>query len=561
MQEALSLSNQVWVIGHRNPDTDSICSAIAYSHLKNELWRREGSELYATPGRLGALNAETQWVLERFEVSAPDLLPDLWGRVQDVMKTRVPTVTPQSPLIEIGHLMREEETRTVPVVDQERRLVGVVSVGDVAKKYFNEEQIQLKEAQLDLTNLVQAVEGRLLAPKEPNSQQRLTGRILIGAMSPESMAKYFSRGDILLIGDRENAQQAAIEAGCACLVITGGFPVSESVLTSAAGHGVVVISSPLDTYTVARRINMSLPVSSTMNEKVLTFSPADLLDEVREKMVRYRHRNYPVVDDEGKLLGLISRGNLLAGPAKKVILVDHNEQGQSVEGLTQAEVLEIIDHHRLGDIQTVHPVYFRNEPVGSTATLVALEYQRAGIQPPAQMAGLLLSAILSDTLHFKSPTTTSRDQKIATELAIIARISDLDSFGREMIQAGTESDHLTAAEMIREDLKNFAFGEGFKVAVAQVETANLERFLERAGELIKEMEDFRQNNGLDLFLLMVTDLYLHGSELLVTGPAAHLVEKAFGYPLQDQKVFLPGVLSRKKQVIPPLGRAIQEVQM
>ena len=553
------MSNQVWVIGHRNPDTDSIVSAIAYSHLKNEIWRREGSPLFATPGRLGSLNAETEYILQRFAAEVPELLPDLWARVRDVMQKDVAYVYPDTPLIEIGRLIREKDLRTIPVVDRELQLQGIVSVGDVAKKYFAENQIGQSEIPLTVDNLIQAVEGTLLTASERSTT--LSGRVLIGAMSPETMVSHLSSGDILLIGDRENAQTAAIAGGCACLIITGGLPVAQQVLATAAAQGVIVISSPLDTYTAARRINMSLPVSSTMNQGALTFGPDDLLDEVREKLVKYKHRNYPVVDEEQRLLGLLSRGNLLAGPAKKVILVDHNELGQSVAGLIQAEILEIVDHHRLGDVQTDNPVFFRNEPVGSTATLVAECYHEEGVAISAQMAGLLVSAILSDTLIFQSPTTTAKDRRIAQELAELAGIADLTLLGRELLEAGSDTDHLTAEQLITEDLKTFAFGADFTVGVAQVETSNLERFLERGSELMEEMERYRQNNRLDLFLLLVTDLFRQGSELLVTGPAQHIVEKAFGYPLQGNKVFLPGVLSRKKQVIPPLGKAVQEVQI
>lgn len=556
------MSNQVWVIGHKNPDTDSIASAIAYSHLKNAVWRRDGVELYAKPGRLGPINSETEFVLDRFGFDPPDFVPDLWGRVGDIMQRSVPHVHPNTPLIDIGKFIREKELRAVPVVEEDMRLVGIVTVGDVAKKYFAEDHLRLSETPLKIKNLVTAVEGRLLTPTgDKVLQQILPGRVLIGAMSPESMATYFSQGDILLIGDRENAQEAAIEAGCACLIITGGFPVSQKVLAKAKERGVFIISSPLDTYMVARRITMSLPVSTTMNREVLTFKPTDLLDEVRERMVKYKHRNYPVVDENNRLVGLINRGSLLAGPAKKVILVDHNEESQSVEGLSQTEILEVIDHHRLGDVQTVNPIYFRNEPVGSTATLVAEAFREEKVLMSPEIAGLLLGAVLSDTLLFKSPTTTEKDKRVAERLAGISGITDIEAFGRELLEAGTDLESLTPAEMITEDLKQYTFGEGFQVGVAQVETVNLDRFLERSGQVLEEMEAYRKNNGLDLFLLMVTDLFKHGSELLVSGPAVHVVEKAFGYPVQNKRVFLPGVLSRKKQVVPPLGRAVQEVQL
>lgn len=554
------MGNQVWVIGHKNPDTDSVVSAIAYSRLKNELWSRSGEPLRAVPGRLGQLNAETEYVLERFGFEPPELVPDLRGRVIDVMQTEITSVSPETPLIEIGRLIKEQDLRSIPVVDAERRVVGIVTVGDVAKKYFAEEQLSLDQNPIQVDNVVLAVQGRLLTPM-PQSSKLLPGRLLIGAMSPESMKEYFAKGDILLIGDRENAQEAAIEAGCACIVVTGGFPVSARILELAIAADVCVISSPLDTYTVARRITMSLPVSTTMNRKVLTFGPHDLLDEVRERMLRYKHRNYPVVDADGKLLGMIGRGNLLAGPAKKVILVDHNELSQSVPGLEDAEVCEVIDHHRLGDVQTVNPIYVRNEPVGSTATLVADSFKQEGVALTPELAGLLLSAIISDTLLFRSPTTAEKDRAMAAMLAEIAGIDDIAAYGQELFAAGTDAENLAAREIITGDLKVFSFGGGVQVAVAQVETANLDRFLQRSEELLEEMEGYRQNNRLDLFILMVTDLIRHGSELLVVGSMIHVVEKAFGYAVSGNRVFLPGVLSRKKQVIPPLGRAIQEVEL
>lgn len=552
--------SEVLVLGHRNPDTDSICASITYAFLRNTLAERGVQDPVPLPGpavpvRLGKVRPETRFVLQYFGVPEPRLVEDVRARVADAMKEEPVTVTPDTPLLTVGELFRAENVKLVAVVDEEKRLLGVVTAGDIARRYLEGYDLNtLEESPTTVRNLVLTLRGELVAG-EDYADRLLHGKVVIAAMSPQALRERVEPGDVVLVADRPEAQLASLEAGASCLILTGGFYPTPEVITRAREKRACIITVRHDTYQAARIIGLSQAVENTMNREVVAFSPDDLLNEVREKMLAHKHRNYPVLDEERHLLGLISRGSLVRSSGKRVILVDHNERGQSAEGIEEAEVLEIIDHHRLGDLQTVTPVYFRNEPVGSTSTIIATMYRECGLTPSREMAGLMLAGILSDTLLFKSPTCTPRDREMALLLARQAGV-EWETFGREMLKAGTDLANLTPAEILRRDFKEFRLGKG-RYGIGQFETVAAEEVARMKGELLREMEKLQQDGGYDLVLLMVTDILREGTDLYVVGPAKGLVTQAFGLKPQDGVVFLPGVMSRKKQVVPPLARAIE----
>ncbi len=557
------MPSEVLVLGHRNPDTDSVCSAIGYAYLKN--WQNknrtqedEPEEIRAIPGRLGPLNPETGFVLDYFGVPEPVLVPDVRLRVSDVMKRRFAEIGPRSSLYEVGRILGEAASRTICVVDEERRLLGIVTAGDVAKKYLSERAAPiLGENPVWLQNLLVTLGGHCLNTCDP-ATGRFNGEVVVAAVATETIRQRIRPGDIVLVGDRNDAQLAAIEAGAGCLIITGGYQAGREVQEAAISRGAWLISVPHDTYTTGRLISLSLPVATTMNKAVITFHPDELVDDVKKKMAAHRHRSYPVVDEQNRLVGLISRGSLIEIRGKRVILVDHNEKSQAVEGLQEAEILEIVDHHRLGDVQTLSPVLFRNEPVGSTSTIVAGIFEETGCPMPREIAGILMAAVLSDTLLFKSPTCTARDRAMATRLGVLASV-DMAAFGAEMLRAGSSIKGMTPGEILGEDFKEFRMGPHL-VGIAQVETMNMSEVEAIKAELLREMESIRQERGYGLMLLMVTDLLQEGSELFAVGKELGFVERAFGRSLRGNSVYLAGVMSRKKQIVPALARAIEAPQ-
>ncbi|EAX48989.1 Inorganic diphosphatase [Thermosinus carboxydivorans Nor1] len=539
------MAKPVYVIGHRSPDTDSICSAIGYAHLKQALGES------AVPARAGKINAETKFVLEYFGVKMPALINDFYPRVKDIMTDRVVTVSPQSTVRELGQLMKQHNVKSVPVVESGSTLVGIVTVGDLAKRYFDELEMQdLSEAGVDYASVLRALDGRLVCGQDLD--RPVTGKVRIAGARTQTMAQLVEPGDIVLVGDRNKAQLVSIEQGIACLVVTGGAAVTDAVEQSARSRGVIIISTPYDTYTCARLINQSIPVRMIMQTKVVVFKPTDLVADIKSVIVATNHRNYPVVEN-GRLIGLINRDRLIVPEREKVILVDHNEPGQAAEGIEEAQIVEIIDHHRLGGLETSEPIFICHEPVGATATIVANMYWHRHIDIPSQIAGLLLAAILSDTLLFKSPTATPKDRETAEKLAAAAGL-DIQEFGRAVLKAGSSIAGLTPAELIQSDLKEFLIGE-YRVAIAQVSVMEPAELLGLKDELLQAMQSLRAKENYDLVLLMITDILSEATHLVFVGQPAALVSQAFGQPARDGVLYLPGVMSRKKQVVPPLIEA------
>ncbi|MDF2499812.1 MAG: manganese-dependent inorganic pyrophosphatase [Anaerosporomusa subterranea] len=542
------MSKPILVIGHRNPDTDSICSAIAYAHLKQAL----GENAY--PARAGKVNQETKFVLERFGVQPPPLVTDLYPRVSAVMQEVPATISPTATLRELGGLMKDANAKSIAVINGQS-LIGIVSVSDLAKRYFDELEMQdLSEAGVDFAGVLRALDGELLYGQD--LERTIRGKVRIAAARTATMPKFIQPGDIVLVGDRHTAQLACIEQGIACLIITGDADLTSEVLKAAKTMNTIVIRSPYDTYTSARLVNQSIPVRVVMQPKVISFKPSDLLADIRQVIINTNYRNYPVVD-HGKLVGMINRDRLIVPQKERVILVDHNEKSQAVEGVEEAHIIEIIDHHRLGGLETSEPIYIRHEPVGSTSTIVASMHWRRGIEIPPPIAGLLLSAIVSDTFLFRSPTATAQDKEVAEKLAKIAGLS-LEAYGMEVLRAGSQMDSLLPIEIVQNDLKEFQIGE-FRVSISQFSALDPAAVLKRRNEIQTALEDERRREGYDISVLMVTDIMHEASNLIFAGQPAALIAAAFGQPDANGVVHLPGVMSRKKQVVPPLVEAAREL--
>ncbi|ERM92889.1 MAG: manganese-dependent inorganic pyrophosphatase [Caldanaerobacter sp.] len=533
----------VYVCGHKNPDTDSICSAIAYAHLK-----RITEGINAIPVRLGPINRETKFVLDYFGIEEPIFIENVYTQVQDIKFDKPLIFKENTSMFEAWNAMMEKNIRTLAVVDDENKLIGIATVGDLAKAYLSSAH-ELSKYRIPIENLLATLKGEILL----RYLDYIEGNILVAAMSKENVLKRIKEGDTLIVGDREDIQEAAIQKGVKALIITGNNQVSEKILDLAKKHEVTIIKVSPDTFDTVKLLNQSIPLSYVIKkEDIVSFRLTDYIDDVKEVMLKYRYRNFPVLDEEGRVVGLLGRRHILDYERKNVILVDHNEFSQAVEGIEQARILEIIDHHRLGTIETDQPILFRNHPVGSTATIINRLYEEKGLIPDPKIAGIMCAAILSDTLVFKSPTCTPEDVRAAKKLAEIAEI-DINEFGNQMFKAGTSLEGKTVEEIFYTDFKEFTVNK-YKIGIGQVNT------LADPGELKKDlisfMEKVRSDKGYDILLLMLTDIINEGSEILFVGDNKELLERAFDVKIQNNSFYLPYVISRKKQVLPPLVKAI-----
>ena len=543
------MSRPLYVIGHRNPDTDSICSAIGYAHLKQALGEA------AVPARAGKINSETRFVLEKFGVEIPLLIADLYPRAKDIMSPVAITLLPDETLQELGQRMKESEAKSAAVVDEKGLLLGMVSLGDLAKRYFEElEMPDLASAGVSLRAILKVLNGKIEVAGEIDKIVR--GKIWIAAAKAETFKRLIKAGDIALVGDREEEQLTLIECGIDLLVITGNANASNSVRAAAAERGALIFRTRFDTYTAARLVNQSIPVRSIMQQNVVAFKPADLVSDIRDITVRTRFRNYPVAEN-GKIIGMINRDRLIVPERERVVLVDHNEKTQAVEGIEEAHIVEIIDHHRLGGLETGEPIFIRHDPVGSTSTIVAFMHWHRNVEIPPQIAGLLLAGVISDTLFFRSPTATAQDRNAAEKLAGIAGV-ELQSFGMEVLRAGSRFTDMQPEEIIRYDLKEFQIGE-YRVSISQVSVMGAaELLVERVESLQAALAGVRQKDGFDLALLMLTDVLNETTHLLYAGKPVGLLRSAFGEEDAAAVFVLPGTLSRKKQVVPPLVEAARQ---
>ena len=539
----------IYVTGHKNPDSDSICAAYAYAEFKNKI-----GDVETVACRLGNPNQETQYILDYFNAEAPRLLKTVKLKVEDLQFDNISPVSPEISLKTAWSIMRDKNIKTLPVADENDHLLGVLAVSNLTSCYMDiwDNRI-LAKSNTTLDNIIDTLSAKVSYVNEKVTH--FPGKIVVTAMQPDTMSGHIDEGDIAIVGDREEAQAALIKLNISLMIVTGGYAPSEKIVSLAKEHGVTIIVTQHDSFTASRLIVQSIPVGYVMvKENIVSFTTDDLVDDIKGIMTETRFRSYPVLDQNGRVVGTVSRYHLISNHKKKVIQVDHNERGQSVDGLEDAEVLEIIDHHRVADIQTNNPIYFRNEPVGSTSTIVAKCFFESGIRPSRKAAGLLCGAIISDTLLFRSPTCTPQDQYICKKLAEIADIN-IEEFAKEMFKAGTSLKGKTVEQIFNSDFKPFTI-EDTKVGIAQVNTMDIEGFMPLKEEMLNYMDQKAKEAGLDMVMLLLTDILNEGSEILVTGAKPEIVEKAFNVTLKDKGAFLPGVLSRKKQVVPPITNAI-----
>ena len=543
--------SRLFVIGHRNPDTDSICSAISYANFKRAMG------FNAVAARCGQINNETKYALEHFKVEPPMLLADLYPRVKDVALECKTVVRQHDTLRHLGEVMRKNEAQSIPVVDSKGELVGIVTVGDLAKRYFLELGLQsLVDLRVRYRDIIQAVEAKVLVSGDENAF--IEGNVRIFAGSVDTTRELVKEKDIVLVGDRGVASlMMCLELGVSCLIITSNCRVHPEVIEEAKKRGTFILSTPYDTYTVGRLINQCVPIRRIMHPEPVCFKPSDLLSDIKGVMDQYRFRSYPVVENS-KLVGIVSSDEIMLPEREKVILVDHNERGQAIEGIEDAKIVEIVDHHRLGGVQTSEPIFIHQEPVGCTCTIVANMYWQNDVDIPPTIAGLLLSAIISDTVLFKSPTCTPKDKKTAEKLAEIAGVN-LKEYGLAMLRAGAGIGGKTPGEIIKTDLKEFNIGD-YKIVVSQISVMDPQEVLDIEPKIIEAMKENCDREGFDMHLMMVTDILEEATYLLYAGSPRTLIGEAFKKDASGTHVYLPGVMSRKKQIIPPLSEAVKRIK-
>lgn len=542
---------KVYVIGHKNPDTDSICSAIAYANLKNKI---TGEKYIAK--RAGEVNGETAYVLDKFQVSVPSLLDNVHLQVKDMDIRYIEGVSGHMSIKDAWARMKDENIKTLPVTRGEK-LEGLITIGDIATSYMEVyDNNILATARTQYRNIVKTLDGTLISGNEHG--YFLNGKVVIAASSPDLMENFIEKDDLVILGNRYESQLCAIEMDASCLVICQGANISKTIKKMAEERDIVIIQTPHDTFTAARLINQSIPVKYFMSRDNLEiFHLNDYVEHVKEVMSKTKYRDFPILDNKGKFCGFLSRRRLMTSRKKQVILVDHNEKSQAVNGIEEAEVQEIIDHHRLGGLETIGPVYFRNQPVGCTATIIYQMYQESGVEVEPQMAGLLCSAIISDTLLFRSPTCTMVDQAAAEALARIAGI-DMEEHAKEMFNAGSNLRGKSVEEICFQDFKVFNVKD-IMFGVGQLTSMNQDELDEVKGRLIPYLEEARKTQGLHMLYLMMTNILEESTELLCCGEnAKEQVLEAFELPGDTEKILLKGVVSRKKQMIPVLVTYLQQ---
>ena len=539
---------KVFVIGHKNPDTDSICSAIAYAALKNKT-----DDGVFVPKRAGEVNNETKYVLDFFDVETPEFIGHVGTQVKDVEIKPTPSLNEGISLKNAWNKMRDLRESTMPIVN-DGVLEGIISVKDIATANMDIYETRiLAISHTKYTNVLDAIDGTMIVG---DSEEEITkGKILIGAANPDLLENYVEDGDMLLTGNRFENQLCGIEMNAGCIVVCTGAPISKTIQKLAKENNCKIISTPHDTLMVARLISQSAPVRYFMKkDHLITFSREDFISDIRDTLAKIRHRDFPVLDRDGKYCGMLSRRSLLNMDNKKIILVDHNEKGQAVDGIDEAEILEIIDHHRLGSMETALPVFFRNQPVGCTGTIIYALYQENNVEVDKKIAGLLCSAIISDTLMFRSPTCTPKDKKAAEELAKIAGI-EIQEHAEKMFRAGSSLADKTPEEIFYQDFKKFS-GNDKNFGAGQISSMDKTELEQLRPKIAAYMEGAVKEGEMLFFLL--TNILTESSDLVFAGEGAkELVETAFGEP-QENWVHVPGLVSRKKQFVPSVLHVLQQ---
>ena len=547
-------AHKVVVIGHRNPDTDSICSAIAYAELKNKT-----SDLVCEPRRAGKMNQETEFVLKKFGVRPPRMCTDVNPKIRDVDYREMPGIPGSTSLRKAWEIMRDQQIDTLPVTNADNELEGVITVKDIATANMDVFDTGiLAKSQTSYKNILETLDGAMVVGDE--NAMCTTGHIRIGTATPEMLENTVEKGDIVILTNRYESQLCAIEKEASLLIICNGSKVGRTIQRIAEETGVAIMTTPVDTYAAGKLISQCAPISYYMTRNdIMKFTLVTPVADVTRVMAKVRHRYFPILDEDGKYCGMVSRRNIINLQKRRIILVDHNEATQAVEGFDQAEILEIIDHHRIGSLETSGPVYFRNQPVGCTATIITQMYDENGVEIPPQIAGLLLAAILSDTLVFRSPTCTPLDEALAKRLAKIAGV-DIDEFASEMFEAGEKLDGKTAEEVFLQDFKVFMCGD-IRFGVAQGSYMTRKNLQAAEALLQPYLEEARNKQNVEDIYMLLTDVPKEESVVISDGRYASEV-LADGFetqPAEDGSFTLPGVVSRKKQFIPALMTAYQEL--
>ena len=544
---------KIFVIGHKNPDTDSICSAIAYCDIKN----RTSQHQKFIPKRAGQINEETEYVLSRFGVQPPGYLSNIGTQVKDMDIRMSPDADKGMSLKAAWDIMQENSIVSLPIRDKEGALEGLITIGDIAKTYMDTtDSYLLSRARTQYQKIAETIDGEVI---EGNPHGYfIKGRVMVGTANPDKMKEYIEEDDMIIMGDREEDHLQAISQNVSCIIVGLGIQVSENVMKLAHEKDIIIISSPYDTFTIARLINQSIPVRYIMKtENLVTFNTEDFTDDIQDVMIKHRHRAFPVINKKGKCIGTISRRNFLDMHKKQVLLVDHNEIDQAVDNIEKADILEIIDHHKLGTLQTVQPISFRNQPVGCTGTIMYQIYGEQKLEIPPKIAGLLCAAIISDTLMFRSPTCTLQDKMAAGALALIADIS-IEQFAKEMFRAGSNLKDKSPEEIFYQDYKKFIAEGDICFGVGQISSMDSEELKEIKERLLPFMVSECGRHGVTRVYFMLTDIMTQSTELLFYGEGSReMAENAFKMEPENDAFYLEGVVSRKKQLIPPLMEAAQ----
>lgn len=544
---------KIFVIGHKNPDTDSICSAIAYCDIKN----RTSQHQKFIPKRAGQINEETEYVLSRFGVQPPGYLSNIGTQVKDMDIRMSPDADKGMSLKAAWDIMQENSIVSLPIRDKEGALEGLITIGDIAKTYMDTtDSYLLSRARTQYQKIAETIDGEVI---EGNPHGYfIKGRVMVGTANPDKMKEYVEENDMIIMGNREEDHLQAIEQNVSCIIVGLGIEVTEKVLKLAHEKDIIIISSPYDTFTISRLINQSIPVKYIMKtENLVTFNTEDFTDDIQDVMIKHRHRAFPVIDKKGKCIGTISRRNFLDMHRKKVVLVDHNEKDQAVDNIDKAEIMEIIDHHKLGTLQTMQPISFRNQPVGCTGTIMYQMYGEQKLEIPSKIAGLLCAAIISDTLMFRSPTCTLQDKMAAGALALIADIS-IEEFAREMFKAGSNLKDKSPEEIFYQDYKKFIAEGDVCFGVGQISSMDADELKEIKERLLPFMVSECGRHGVSRVYFMLTNIIEQSTELLFYGEGSEeMAVNAFKMQPENGTIYLKGVVSRKKQLIPPLMEAAQ----
>ena len=547
-------AHKVVVIGHRNPDTDSICSAIAYAELKNRT-----STLVCEPRRAGKMNQETEFVLKKFGVTPPRMCTDVNPKIRDVDYREMPGIPGSTSLRRAWKIMRDQQIDTLSITSADNELEGIITVKDLATANMDVfDTAVLAKSRTSYKNILETLNGTMVVGDD--DAVCTTGHIKIGTATPEMLESSVEKGDIVILSNRYESQLCAIEKEASLLIICNGAKVGRTIQRIADETGVAIMTTPVDTYAAGKLISQCAPISYYMTrDNILKFTLVTPVADVLRVMAKVRHRYFPILDEDGKYCGMVSRRNVIALRKRRIILVDHNEATQAVEGFDQAEILEIIDHHRIGSLETSGPVYFRNQPVGCTATIITQMYDENGVDIPPQIAGLLLAAILSDTLAFRSPTCTPVDENTAKRLAKIAGV-DIEEFSTEMFEAGEKLDGKTPEEVFLQDFKVFMCGD-IRFGVAQGSYMTRKNLQAAQALLQPYLEEARNKQNVEDLYMLLTDVPKEESVVICTGRyAAEVLSNGFeSRPAADGSWTLPGVVSRKKQFIPAMMSAYQEL--